>query len=154
MKDYFQESKAALRNAQIEYSSVNSLSAMGAYSTNQACENAIRAIWEKATGNIFPHNKFKPFHKPKKYLERMGLWQYYSPEAQSFLEKQQGAALDEVRYDNTQAYRDHTKPKNINRGEELIAGTLLVIEETEKLSENTKLLECIREYENKLNKNA
>jgi hypothetical protein len=154
MKDYFHEARTALKIAEIEYTAVSSLSAMGAYATNQACENAVRGIWEKATGNEFPHEQFKPFHKPATYLKRIGLFSYYSPDAQQFLEKQVGCALDEVRYDNSQAYRDHTKLKNKERGNMLIAGTLLIIEETEKLSESKLALEIIRNYENKVGKDA
>ncbi|MEN8166025.1 MAG: hypothetical protein ABFR65_00935 [Pseudomonadota bacterium] len=150
MKDYFHEARTALKTAEIEFREVSSLSSMGSYATNQACENAVRGIWKKATGNEFPHEQFKPFHKPAIYLKQMGLFSYYSSDAQQFLEKQVGYALDEVRYESTQAFRDHTKPKNIERGKTLIAGTLLIIDETEKLSDNQVVIELIRSHENKI----
>ena len=134
MKDYFHEAHVAMNLAQLEYATTNSLSALGAHSTNHICEIAVREIWEKATGDIFPHDYFKPFHKPVVYIKRMGLWPYYSPQTQGFMGKQHGMALDEVRYENTQAYRDHTNPKSRMRGKELIAGTLAVLEETEKFA--------------------
>jgi hypothetical protein len=154
MKDYFHDARIALNVAQVEYWTVNSLSAVGAYSTNHACETAVRGIWEKATGEIFPDDYFKPYHKPVVYIKRMGLWPYYSSQTQAFMEKQHGMALDEVRYENTQAYRDHTNPKSGMRGKELIAGTLAVLEETEKLSHNGAVLECIRPYASKVRKNV
>lgn len=154
MKDYFHEAHVAMNLAQLEYATTNSLSALGAHSTNHICETAVRGIWEKATGDIFPHDYFKPFHKPVVYIKRMGLWPYYSSQTQAFMERQHGMALDKVRYENRQAYRDHTNPKSGTRGKELIAGTLAVLEETEKLSHNGAVLECIRQYASKLRENA
>lgn len=154
MKDYFHEAHVAMNVAQLEYATTNSLSALGAHSTNHICETAVREIWEKATGDIFPHDYFQPYHKPVVYIKRVGLWPYYSPQTQGFMEKQHGMALDEVRYENTQAYRDHTNPKSGMRGKELIAGTLAVLEETERLSQNGAVLECIRQYASTVRENA
>ena len=150
MQDLFHEAKEALELAKREYTSVGSLSTIAAYSTNQACENSVRAIWKFATGNQFPHKDFKPFHKPTNYIKQIGLYSCYSNKTQNFLEKLTGYALDDARYDNTQAYITHTNPKNKNRGQELIEGTSRFINETEHLMGNTKAVEAIRNYERKL----
>src|SRR5438874_12120013 len=123
MKDPFHEARVAFDSAERTFIAVNSLSVMDAYATNQACENSVRALWQIATGRPFPYDRFKPFHKPASYVRQIGLEQYYSDPSKEFLAKLEGYALDEARYENTQAYKDYTKPTAVHRGKELIEGT-------------------------------
>jgi hypothetical protein len=148
MTDPFHEAKEALDLSKREYTSVGSLSGVAAYSINQACENSIRTLWEIATGDQFPHDKFTPFHKPTAYVRRMGLFSYYSSETQSFLNMIEGLALDGVRYENTQAYKDYTNPKNKTKGKALINGTENFINETIELSRNPDVLNLVGKLKN------
>jgi len=150
MKDRFHEAKAALNTAKTEFTAVQSLSVTGAYSVNQACENAIRGIWIVATGNPFPYDAFTPFHKPAVYIEKMNLSPHYSPETRAFLHRLNGYALDEARYEDTQAYRDYTNPKSVKKGKNLIEGAEKLINETIKLSEDQQVLRTIQSYERQL----
>jgi len=146
MKDPFHEAKVALNGAKRAFMEVNSLSVMDAYATNQACENSVRTIWQIATGEPFPHDQFKPFHRPASYIRRIGLEKYYSNRSKVFLAKLDGYALDEARYENTQAYKDHTKPTAGYRGSELIKGTERFIEETEQLATKEEVLQTIQDF--------
>lgn len=150
MHDPFHEAKEALDVAKREYTSVGSLSVMAAYSVNQACENSVRAIWEKAIGCPFPHNDFRPFHKPEVHVQQIGLHSYYSSETQKFLAKLTGYALNNARYENTQAYLDYIKPEVVKRGSYLIEGTERFISETEQLSTDPNVLKVIQDYEKTL----
>ena len=150
MKDPFHEAKEALNVAKRGFIEVNSLSVVAAYATNQACENSVRALWQIATGEPFPHKHFKPFHKPTSYVQRLGLETYYSASSKEFLDKLHGYALDEARYESTQAYKDHTKPTAAYRGQELIKGTERFIAETEQLATEEKILRTIRSVNKKL----
>lgn len=147
MTDPFHEAHEALNLAKREDTSVSSLSVMAAYAVNQACENAVRALWQLSTGSSFPHEEFRPFHKPAAYVRGLGIEVYYSPEMQAFLKKLEGFALDEARYEGTQAYKDHTKLSAQYRGKELIEGTERFIRETEELSKRQDVLAAIREFD-------
>ncbi|MGH7381076.1 MAG: hypothetical protein ACREKR_02465 [Candidatus Methylomirabilales bacterium] len=144
MTDPFHEAREALNLAKREYTSVNSLNVMATYTVNQACENAVRALWQLSTGSAFPHEEFRPFHKPAAYVRGLGIEVYYSAETQAFLKKLEGFGLDEARYEGTQAYKDHTKPSAQYRGNELIARTERFIRETEELSKRQDVLAAIR----------
>ena len=152
MKDPFHEAKEALNIARREYTSVSSLSVMAANATNQACENSIRSLWKVATGKPFPHDKFKPFHKPALDVEKLGIKKYYSEQSQHFLDKLTGYALDDARFEDTQAFIDHTKPKSTCRGVELINGTERFINESEQLSHNDDVLNRIRNFYSKVDR--
>ena len=149
MIDPFHEAREALNLAKREYTSVNSLNVMAAYSINQACENAVRALWQISTGIPFPHEEFRPFHKPAAYLSHLGIEPYYSEQTQAFLGKLAGFALDEARYEGTQAYMDHTKPSAGYRGKELIIGAERFLTETEQLAKREDVLSIIRECDKK-----
>ena len=113
MSDPFHEAKVALADAKLGWVQANSVSASSAYTINHACENAFRALYQVSTGEPFPHEAFKPFHKPASYMQRTGLVLHYSTDTRAFIDKLNGSALDEVRYEGTQAYKDHTKPAPI-----------------------------------------
>ena len=150
MKDPFHEAKVALLfSAEWNYA-VNSVCATAAYSINQSCENSVRALYETATGNDFPHEKIKPSHKPASWLQQAGVIFFYSTESRKFLDKITGYDLDEVRYEGTQAYKDHIKPTAANRGKVLIEGTKRFIEETEQLTKNEDVMRKIRDFDRNL----
>lgn len=150
MKNPFHEAREALNVAKREFMAVNSLSVVAAYATNQACENSVRALWQVAIKEPFPHEYFKPFHKPASYVQQLGLEQYYSAPSKEFLAKLHGYALDDARYEGTQAYKDHTKPIAISRGQELIKGTERFIAETEQLATNEEVLRAIQDFDQQL----
>ena len=150
MNDPFHEAKEAFNTGYKYYTSVGSLNAMAAYSMNQACENAVRALWIIATGEPFPYAKFKPLHKPAKYVEHFGLHPLYSTETRLFLSKLTGFALDDVRYEESQAFRNHTKEISGNRAKEIVVGTEKFLRETEKLSSDHSALELIVNYRSKI----
>ncbi len=149
MIDPFHEAREALNLTKREYTSVSSLNVMAAYATNQVCENAVRALWQISMGIPFPHEEFTPFHKPAAYVRHLGIESYYSDQTQAFIRKLEGFALDEARYEGTQAYIDHTKPSAEYRGKELIDGSERFLEETEQLAKREEVLSKIREFKRK-----
>jgi len=90
VRDPFLEAKEALDVAERQYSSVGSLNVMAANATNQACENSLRALYQIATGQSFPHQDFKPFHKPEVIADKLGVKGFHSEQSQAFLKKIDG----------------------------------------------------------------
>jgi len=119
---------------------------MAANAVNQACENAVRALWEMSTGIPFSQDHFTPYHKPAVYVRRMGIESYYSAETRTFLAKLDGWVLDDVRYWHTQPYKDHTKPSAHGRGKEIIDGASRFLVESESLSARKDVQEVICRY--------
>ncbi len=150
MNDPFHEAKVALAFAKLERVQVNSVSACSAYTINQACENTFRTLYQIATGEPFPHEAFKPFHKPASYVRRTGLVLRYSTDTREFIDKLNGYALDEVRYEETQAYKDHTKPTAANRGKVLIDGAERFIAETEQLAKKEEVRRMLKNFDENL----
>ena len=144
MTDPFHEAKEALSVAKREYAAVSSLSVMAANAANQACENAVRTLCQIAIGSPLPHQDFKPYHKPAAYVLRIGIESEYSEKMQAFLGKLNGFALDDARYESTQAYKEHTKSSAQQRGKELIEGTERFLLETIDLSKKEEVLSIIR----------
>jgi len=144
MKVPFHEAKEALNLARREYTSVGSLNVMAANAANQACENSLRSLYEVATGLTFPYEDFKPFHKVERIADRLGIKEYYSNESRLFLKQLTGYALDETRFEETQAYVDHTKTSAENRAKDILAGTERFVEESEQISKNEEILDVIR----------
>lgn len=149
MNKPFHESEEIINMCKREWTSVSSLNVMAGNSLNHACETAIRDLWEIATKETFPKEEFKPFHKPLSYLKKIGIFENYSENSQSFLEKLNGYALDEARYSETQAYKDYTNPKSKNKGIELINETDNFVNETINLSTNEEILDKIKEFNSK-----
>ena len=150
MNDPFHEAKVALADAKFGWVQANSVSACSAYTINHACESAFRALYQISTGDPFPHESFKPSHKPASYVQQTGLILHYSTETRGFISKLSGYALDRVRYEGTQAYKDHTKPTAANRGPILIEGTGRFIAETEQLAKNKEVRRKIKTFNEKL----
>ena len=154
MTDPFHEAKEALSVAKREHAAVSSLNVMAAYTTNQACENAVRTLCQIAIGSPLPHKEFKPFHKPAVYVRRIGIESEYSEKTQVFLGKLDGFALDDARYESTQAYKEHTKSSAQHRGKELIEGTERFLLETIELSKKEEVLSIIRVHWSKITPTA
>ena len=150
MHDPFHEAKVALAFAKLERVQVNSVSACSAYTINHACENAFRTLYQISTEEPFPREAFKPFHKPASYVQRTGLVLRYSTDTRQFVDKLNGYALDEVRYEGTQAYKDHTKPAAANRGKVLIDGAERFIAETEQLAKKEEVRRMLKNFDEKL----
>lgn len=146
MNNWFHEAAEALNLAKRDYTAVSSLNAMAANAVNQACENAVRALWEMSTGIPFSQDHFTPYHKPAVYVRRMGIESYYSAETRTFLAKLDGWVLDDVRYWHTQPYKDHTKPSAHGRGKEIIDGASRFLVESESLSARKDVQEVICRY--------
>lgn len=142
--DPFHEAKQALNSAKIEYSSVGSLSLVGAFSPLHACDLALRELYTVAVNKSFPHDAFKPHHQPGRLAEQLGIKTYYSRESQQFLDQLQGYALHEVRYEGTQAHQNYTSSKSAQLASHLIKGAERLIGETEKLSHDPRALDEIR----------
>ena len=150
MHDPFHEAKTALAPAKLEWMQVSSVSACSAYAINHACETSFRTLCQISTGESFPHGAFNPFHKPASYVQRTGLVLRYSTTTREFIDKLNGSALDEVRYEGTQAYKDHTKPAAVNRGKVLIEGAERFIAETEQLAKKEEVRRMLKNFDEKL----
>ena len=149
MRDPFHEAKVALEFAKLGWVQANSVSACSAYVISQACEDSFRTLYQISTEKPFPHKEFKPFHKPASYIRQTGLVLHYSVNTRKFLDKLTGYALDKVRYESTQAYKDHTSPAAANRGRILIEGAERFIAETEQLAEDEEARRTIRNFDKK-----
>jgi hypothetical protein len=149
MKAPFREAREALNLVRREYTSVGSLNVMAANAANQACENSLRSLYEVATGQPFPYEEFKPFHKAELIADRLGIKEHYSKESQLFLQQLTGYALDDARFEGTQAYIDHTKASAQNRAKDILKGSERFVEESEQLSKNEEVLNVIRNSQGK-----
>jgi len=87
MNDPFHEARVALAFAKAGSVQANSVSACSAYIINHACENGFRALYRISTEEPFPHEAFKPFHKPASYVQRTGLVPHYSTPTSEFVDK-------------------------------------------------------------------
>ncbi len=141
--DPFHEAKEALQTVQREYTATNSINAATAYTVVHAAETAVRNLYTFATSANFPYDKF-PHHVPERLVESLGLAPFYSPKMQTFLGKLTGYAPQDVRYESTRAFQDHTNPKSAGRGKELMDGVTRFVEESEILAKNPAALEAIR----------
>ena len=146
-QDPFHEAKESLQTVQREYTATGSINAATAYTVVHAAENAIRELYTVATSANFPydHEQFRN-HVPEKMVRNLGLGQYYSPQTQTFLGQLTGYAPQDIRFENTRAFKDHTNPKSAGRGKELLDGLTQFIEETEKLQKNPAVLQTIRSW--------
>lgn len=141
----FHEAWECLGTARREFTSVSSLNMAATYAVVAGCENAIRGLYEEATGEVFPHQAFKnEEHKPAALVRAVGAFAFYSPGTQQFLTKYEGANLADVRYEKTQAYRDHVKAKAAPRSEELVEGGEQFVRETEALAARPEVLDAVR----------
>jgi hypothetical protein len=141
--DPFHEAKEALQTVQREYTATNSINAATAYTVVHAAETAVRNLYTFATSANFPYGKF-PHHVPERLVESLGLAQFYSPKMQTFLGKLTGYAPQDVRYESTRAFQDHTDPKSAGRGRVLVDGVTRFVEETERLAKHPAALQAIR----------
>ena len=141
--DPFHEAKEALQTVQREYSATNSINAATAYVVVHAAETAVRNLYTFATSGSFPYYKFT-HHAPEQLVTSLGLAPFYSPKMQTFLGKLTGYAPQDVRYESTRAFQDHTDPKTAGRGKELVDGVTRFVEETETLAANPAVLQAIR----------
>jgi len=57
-----------------------------------------------------------------------------------------------VRYEETQAYKDHTKPAAANRGKVLLEGAERFIVETEQLAKNKEVRRTLKTFNERLKK--
>lgn len=144
--DPFHEAKQALNSARVEYSAVGSLSLASALTPVHACDLAIRELYTLATGALFPYDRFVPQHQPGRLVEALAIRSYYSNESQRFLDKLQGYALHDARYEGTQPYKDYTNPKSAGKAKEVIDGAERFIRETESLANNHAVLDTTRRH--------
>jgi len=143
-KDIFHEAKEALDVAEQRYTSVGSLNVIAANAVNQACENSLRALYEAATGMPFPYERFRPFHKPELIANSLGITRFYSEKSQNFLKRLTGYALDDARFEGSQAYIDHTKGTSAGRSNQLIIDGKTFLLESEKLSTDIEVIKTIQ----------
>lgn len=143
--DPFHEARQALESARHEYSTVSSLSLVGVFSPVHACDLALRALFALATGEEFRHDDFKPYHQPTRLAEQLGIKGEYTKESQKFLDKLQGYALHEVRYPETQAYKNYVQTRSYDLAKEVMDGTDRFIVETEQLATRDSVVEIIKQ---------
>jgi hypothetical protein len=108
-----------------------------------ACEVAIRSIWEQATETNFPYRAY-PHHKPGLWVDKFGISSYYTSETRDFLKKFDSYAPEEIRYENTPAYRTHIRPNASSRGQVVVLGVERFIDETEQLSSIPEVVTLLR----------
>ena len=143
--DPFHETKENLQTVQREYTATNSINAATAYTIAHTAETAVRNFFTFATGANFPYGQF-PHHVPEKIVAELGLLQFYSPEMKVFLAKMTGYALQDVRFENTQAFKHHTDVKAIGRGKYLVDGLTQFVEETVELQNNAGALQRLKSW--------
>lgn len=132
MTDRFHEAREALSTVKREFTDASSLNAATMFTANLACEAAVAAVWHEATGSDFPYQAY-PRHKPGRWVETLGISDYYTPDTRRFLERLDSYAPDKIRYETTQAFREHTKATASGRGQEVVLGVERFIDETEQL---------------------
>jgi hypothetical protein len=145
MSDPFHEAKQALNSAKVEFTATNSLSLVGAFAPLHAADLALRDIYTLATGTPFPHDRFKPQHQPGGLVDALGIKSYYSLDSQLFLNKLTGHALQDVRYEGTQAYKNYISTVSSGLAAELIKGAEQFTQETEALATNQNVLNTIKQ---------
>lgn len=144
-KSPFHEAWECLGTAKRELFAVNSLNQAGTYAVVNGCENALRTLYETATGEGFPHPRFRDeWHKPAPLARAIGAFDFYSPETQNFLTKYEGANLADVRFEDSQAYRAHVSPKAAPRAKELVEGAERLVRETEEMAARPEVLDAVR----------
>ena len=143
MKERFHEARQALATVKREFTDVSSLNAATMFTANLACEAAVAALWREATGSDFPYKTY-PRHKPGRWVETLGISDHYTPDTRRFLEKLDSYAPDKIRYETTQAFREHTKASAIGRGQEVVLGVEGFIDETEQLSSKPEVVNRLR----------
>ena len=146
----FHEAWEWIGTAKREYTSISSLNVAGTYAVVAGCETAIRNLYEVATDEPFPYEVFKSEeHNPAALVRAVGTFEFYTPTMRQFLLKYEGANLAEVRYERTQAYRDHRKPKAAGRAKELVAGGEQSVRETEAPAARPDVLQAVRAHRRK-----
>lgn len=143
MSDPLHEAKQALATIKREYTSVSSLNGPTSFTATVACESAIASLCKQATGDEFPYQKFSR-HKPGQWITELGVSSYYTSNSQKFLSKIDGYSLDKARYEGTPAFKQHTSPKAVGRGRELVSGVENLINETECLLFNKEALGLVK----------
>jgi len=144
-RDPFHEAMESLHTVQREYTATNSINAVTAYTVSHTAETAVRNLFTFATGTNFPYDRF-PHHVPEKIVANLGLLPFYSPEMNGFLGKVTGYALQDVRFENTRAFHDHTDVKAVERGRYLMSGLTQFVKETVALQNNVDALQAIRSW--------
>jgi hypothetical protein len=109
------------------------------FTASLACEAAIKGIWGQVTDSDFPYRN----HKPSRWVDIFGISSYYTPETRRFLEKFGSWASEQIRFESTQAYRDHIKPSARGRGQLVVLGVARFIDETEQLSSNPDVVSLL-----------
>ncbi len=145
--DPFHEAKVAYETARMSYTSVSSLSGTAVYSTVQACENALQALWHTALGS--KQRTLNINHKPGVRVKQIGLYPFYSENTKIFIDKQIEWRLQDIRFEHKKAYEEYTKPESHGRSEFIIEGTKDFIYETEAMVTNSDVIKIIKEYKEK-----
>lgn len=127
-----------------EFTTCNSINAATTFAVVHACETAVRELYGVAVGSPFPHEDFRPNHVPESLATRLGIISFYSQESRSFLSRLTGFALQDVRYEGTRAFQQHTAKESAGRGRELLDGATHLIDETEKLADDAGAVQAIR----------
>ena len=147
MSKPFHEPKYVLNCAKIEYTATSSLGLYSAFAPVHACDLALRKLYGVATGAPFPYEKFQPFHQPSRLVDSLGIRNEYSSSSQAFLDRLQGYAMQEVRYEGTRAYLNYTSPHSKDLAGELIHYAEQFIQETEAISGKPYVLNIIRKHQ-------
>ena len=145
MRDPFHESKAAYEVANICYTSVGSLSGTAVYSTIQACENALKALWHTSMGAT-SNKTFKQDHQPAILIKRIGLYPLYSEGTRTFLDKQIEWKLHKVRFEDTHPYEEYISEASQGRSKYILEGTMDFINETKSMVNNPDVIKIIKGY--------
>jgi hypothetical protein len=143
--DPFHEAKESLQTVRREYTATSSINAATAYTVAHTAETAVRNLFTFVTGADFPYEQF-PHHVPERIVAELGLLQFYSPEMKAFLGKMTGYALQDVRFENTRAFQDHTDIKATGRGKYLVDGLTQFVEATVALQNNAGALRTIKSW--------
>jgi hypothetical protein len=132
MRGPFHEARESLTTVKREFTDASSLNAATMFIANLACEAAVATLWVEATGSDFQYQSY-PRHKPGRWVEIFGIDCHYTPYTRRFLKTLDSYAPDKIRYETTQAFREHTKVSASGRGQEVVRGVERFIDETERL---------------------
>jgi hypothetical protein len=142
--DYFNEARRALDGVKHEFAAVSSVNATAIYGVPHACELALRGLYSAATGQVFPQDKFKPYHQPEVLAGKLSVTSYYSSQSQSFLKELTGRALSDARYPGSDAHDKYTNATSGTISYYLIEQADKFVEETSQLSKNVDVLNVVR----------
>jgi hypothetical protein len=143
MPDPFHEPKSVLASLRREYTEVGSLNSVAAFGALVACEGTVGALYREATGKSFPYKNHTQ-HKPGRWVNSLGVGEYYSSETLQFLTKLDSYALEKARYEGTPAYCQYISESASEHSRVIVEGTERFINETQRLTTAPEIVKRLR----------